>query len=188
MKNSIESIAPYDDEHLGFKKAAKELQIDQREIARLIFIGKLPHTREIVFPWRLEEIYANRKRIYFQRRDIEEYKKDSSFYKALSAINPAEWFPNTNFSRASDRRTGQSTKLTKSKPNQKKVDLTQTLQNYIHVLSDKQYKAFSLKFEYGLSLQEVADQMQISKSTAAGHVNAAKQIMKHQSDNERRRK
>jgi predicted DNA-binding protein (UPF0251 family) len=51
----------------------------------------------------------------------------------------------------------------------KVVDYSQ----YMHNLTEKQYMAFSLKFEYELSLTDIASRMGIDRKTAWEHIEAA---------------
>jgi len=144
----LERIIPYDDEHLGFKEAAKELHVSPREIARLIFIGRLPYTREIAFPWNLADIYANRKRIFFLRREIERYKEDPGFWKATRDTNLVNFFRDTVFS--SEEIPGASAaqpEIKTSLPNQKGLVFDEEHQCVIidgirEDLSDEQFSIF----------------------------------------------
>jgi Sigma-70, region 4 len=52
----------------------------------------------------------------------------------------------------------------------KKIDMSQ----YMHKLTDKQQLAFSLKYEYGLGLTEIASRMEVDRKTAYEHIEAAK--------------
>lgn len=52
----------------------------------------------------------------------------------------------------------------------KKTDLSQ----YMHNLTEKQQLAFSLKYEYGLGLAEIASRMGLDRKTAYEHIEAAR--------------
>jgi predicted DNA-binding protein YlxM (UPF0122 family) len=46
-------------------------------------------------------------------------------------------------------------------------------------LTEKQHLAFSLRFEYGLGLAEVASRMGVDRKTAYEHIEAAKRKVNH---------
>lgn len=65
---------------------------------------------------------------------------------------------------------------------QKKADLSQ----YMHNLTEKQQLAFSLNFEYGLGLAEIASRMGLNRKTVYEHIEAAKRKVDQAHSNEKR--
>ena len=55
----------------------------------------------------------------------------------------------------------------------KKQDLSQVLLGFAHVLTDRQYEIMSLRMEWGLSMQEIAIRLDITKQTVQEHIRAA---------------
>ena len=61
------------------------------------------------------------------------------------------------------------------------------LSRYVHVLTDKQQMAFSLKSEYGLKLAEVPSRMGLDRKTAYEHIKAADKKINEAFSSERRK-
>lgn len=61
------------------------------------------------------------------------------------------------------------------------------LSRYMHVLTEKQQMAFSLKSEYGLKLAEVASRMGLDRKTAYEHIKAADKRINEAFSSERRK-
>ena len=87
---------------------------------------------------------------------------------------------------------GQPTEDRKPKPrspkgfeglSHKKADLSK----YTDVLTEKQAMAFSLKYEYGLQLSEIASRMAVDRKTAYEHIESANRKIQQAYSNERRK-
>jgi DNA-directed RNA polymerase specialized sigma24 family protein len=61
------------------------------------------------------------------------------------------------------------------------------LSDYLHVLTDKQQMAFSLKNEYGLKPAEVASRMGLDRKTTYEHLKAADKKINEAFSSERRK-
>jgi DNA-binding CsgD family transcriptional regulator len=68
----------------------------------------------------------------------------------------------------------------------RKNDLSQ-YSEYMHNLTEKQHQAFSLKYEYELSLTDIAIRMGIDRKTAYEHIDAAKRKIDQARSSERRK-
>src|SRR5713101_956968 len=65
----------------------------------------------------------------------------------------------------------------------RKADLSQ----YTHGLTEKQQLAFSLKYEYGLGLAEIASRMGLNRKTVHEHIEAAKRKVEQSREGEKRK-
>ena len=61
------------------------------------------------------------------------------------------------------------------------------LSRYTHILTERQQEAFSLKYEYGLGLAEIASRMGLDRKTAYEHIKAANKKINQAYSAERRK-